>query len=333
MSPIPRHRLALSIVLTVAFAATAGPPGPSSGKILVLDNDQVVEGQIDRVGDRYRIVRDGGETSLPASRVLWLGVDRTGACEFLKGRIDARDANAHLRLARWCASVELRTEALDETRAALSLKPAHAEALRFLKHLETAPILPTAATVPAPSSPAAVAVEPAPVEVGAETFKRFVTKVQPVLMNACANCHAASATGTFKLQRVFADGLNNRAATHLNLATVATQIDRANPTKSKLLTMAVTAHGGATVPPLRDRSATPYRQIDEWVALVAAERTPIPSGSQTTTKDADPPLWNVEAKPPAKDEQKGGPVDPFDPAIFNQQYYPGKVRDASEKRP
>jgi hypothetical protein len=300
---------------------------------LILDNGQVMEGRVDRVGERYRVVKDGGETWLPATRVQSVCNDLAAAYQTLSGRFGANDADAHLRLARWCESVGLREQALTETKAALTLKPNHAAAQRYWQHLQEPPIIPVAATVTAPAPPPAP--EPPPVEVGSEALKRFTLKVQPLLMNACARCHAGRTATVFKLQRVYAGDPNHRAATFWNLAAAAAHIDLANPNGSKLLTMAGSGHGGDPTPPIRDKA--PHKTLEDWVTLVATDRrqqqgspAPKPQPAETTSADIKP-----ENKP--EKEKANGPVDPFDPAIFNRQHHPNPAEagagDAEPKRP
>jgi hypothetical protein len=322
MKPISRILCAALIAAGCSVAAIAGPP--PLGTVLILVNGQVIEGRVDRVGERYRIVKDGGETWMPAARVQSVCADLPAAYQTLSGRIASRDADGRLRLARWCESVGLRAEAVHETMAALTIRPTYAAAQRYLQHLEEPPVVQAAAIAPAPAPTAAP--EPPPVDVGAEALKRFTTKVQPLLMNACANCHAGPTATAFKLQRVYPGGGDTRVVTYWNLATAAAQIDPANPAASKLLTLATTVHGGGTIAPIHDK--LPYKTLQDWVTLVAAERRP-----QTATPAAKPQM--VEPVVETKVEKEPGPADPFDPTIFNRQHHPNPAGpgDSDPKRP
>jgi len=307
-----------------AVAASAAPP---LGTVLILDNGQVIEGPVERVGERYRVVKDGGETWLPTARVQAVCADLAAAYQSLRSRISADDADAHLRLARWCESVGLRDQALSETKASLSIKPTHASAQRFWQHLQEPSVVQAAAS--APALPASPAQEPPPVEVGPETLKRFTTQIQPLIMNTCARCHAAPTATAFKLQRLYSNELN-RSATYWNLAAAAAHIDAANPSASKLLTLAGGVHGGDALPPIRNK--VPLKTLEDWVTLVASERRP-----QAPTATPKPqPAETAETKTETtKSEKVNGPVDPFDPAIFNRQYHPNSAGpgDAESKRP
>src|SRR5262245_17024535 len=307
------------------FALNAAVAPPSLGTVLILDNGEVIEGQIDRVGERYRVVKDGGETWLPAGRIQAVCADLAAAHQSLSSRIGATDADARLRLARWCESVGLRDQAILETNAALTIKPNHSAAKHYWQHLQEPVVVQAAATTPAPI-PSPVS-QPPPVDVGADALRGFTTKVQPLLMNLCAKCHAGPMATAFKLQRVYPGDPNHRAGTHWNLAAAAVHIDCANPSTSKLLKFASSGHGDAT-PPIRDKAQ--YKSLEDWVSLVAAERRP---HNLTPAPSARPQAAETIAE--AKVEKEIGPSDQFDPAIFNREHHPNadKPVDAQPKRP
>jgi hypothetical protein len=279
--------------------------------------------------------REGGETWVPADRVVTVAADLPAVYRFLRDRANPNDAAARIRLARWCDANGLRAAAAAEARAAVELSPRSAEAktLHALLHRKVSG--PAPASVPVKPAAASVVVAAAdPVDCGAEAFKRFATKVQPVLVNACADCHVRENAGKFRLERTSPDALNVRTATQQNLVAALAQIDRAKPSASPLLLHATTAHGGAAVPPLRDRGVVPYRQLEEWVAMVAGESAPsapvaravVPASLEQVpgaTKPDEKPATEFGADATAPKE---GPKDPFDPAIFNQQHHPTRPK-------
>ena len=59
-------------VLPSADSPTPADRRPAHGKVLVLENDQTLAGDIERAGDLYRVRRLIGETTVPADRVLRL---------------------------------------------------------------------------------------------------------------------------------------------------------------------------------------------------------------------------------------------------------------------
>src|SRR5688500_10836658 len=153
--------LALAGGLTLASGPglRAGEPARTApGKVLVLDNDATLEGDIERVGDRYRVRRSVGETWIPADRAARLCDSKEDALAFLRRRANLDDPDERLRLARWCHLHGLRDQALAEARAALGLRPGHEESRRLVQYLgqPDRPAGGAAAAAPAarPQSPA-----------------------------------------------------------------------------------------------------------------------------------------------------------------------------------
>src|SRR5262249_61887515 len=85
LSPAMKTLIRFSL-WAVAVAATAGTTlcatEPETGRVLVLDNERTLEGQIERVGDQYRIRRTIGETWLPANKALCVCGSREEAYQF-----------------------------------------------------------------------------------------------------------------------------------------------------------------------------------------------------------------------------------------------------------
>jgi hypothetical protein len=316
---------AFALVVAASLAAGADPPAAA---VLLLDNQQVLTGQIEKVGDQYRVRRNGGETVVPAGRVAAACADIGAAYQFLRTKVSDNDADGRLRLARWCDSNGLRAEAAAEAKRAAELAPNRAVIRATYEQLQRRADLPAPPQAPAVLPAAILSAPVESVDCGAEVFKKFATKVQPVLMNTCASCHAGEHAGRFRLERVYTDGVAGRTATQKNLAITVALIDRSKPSASPLLQSATTAHGGAALPPLRDRGVPAFRQLDEWVKLVvgegpAATEQPPQSAVVSTVATTPSTVQNGEfATPPPTKEERPGPKDPFDPTIFNQQHHP-----------
>jgi hypothetical protein len=345
----------------VLRAAESLPTRPTS--VLVLDNERTLEGDIERVGEQYRIRRTLGELWIQRENVLCLCKDRKEAYEFLRSRANLRDPDERLRLANWCHRQGLREQALNEVAAAVELRPHHAESRRLLRNLQRAASTPpAAATTRVQEEPDA---GPTPPQVNTESLSLFVTKVQPILMNACANCHATGRGGAFKLTRTYDHG--NRRITQQNLAAVLAQVNRGRPQLSPLLTKSLSVHGTPgemAQPVLKSRDVPAYRSLEEWVRLtletnpqlleVASNNTtPLVAVEWKTApetavpeKTGTRPLEVSKATPPGplpppqtevKETAKVAPappvtepVDPYDPLIFNRQMHPGQKVEGSK---
>jgi hypothetical protein len=257
--------LAAGVPAWAVLRAQDPPAVRSTGHVLLLQNQGILEGEIERHAGQFRVRRGGGETWVAAERVLWLCADWEEAFAFLSRQANLHDADERVRLALWCDHNGLREHALAEAEAAVRLRAEHAGARRLLERLRNTAKAPAAA-----GKPAEPAEEPAPaVDLNAESLAVFTSRVQPILMNACACCHATGRGGKFKLMRCY-DATVNRRGLYVNLAAVLAQIDLDEPPESPLLYKAFSAHGGPAKAPLGGRQSTPYQILEDWVATVVA---------------------------------------------------------------
>jgi hypothetical protein len=297
------------------------------GGALILDNEQLVEGEIRREGDQVIIRRGRSEISIPSKRVVEIVADRQAALQLMRERSNRRDPDERLRLIRWCLANDLRAEALGEAEDLLKSRPEDAKFREFVAGLRQLGPTPHVAPSSAKTSSNKV-VEVDPLDYNPESFGMFVSRVQPILMNVCIGCHNNDKAGKFSLVR--SDDSSRNAALH-NLAMTVKQLNRANPAESAFLLKSISVHGTAVRPPLRDRQHPAYANLEAWVnlAVVPEDGEPLPvkpmievkvepkkppstPGFGETSKSKPLPVPQTEAK------------DPFDPAIFNGTIQPEK---------
>jgi hypothetical protein len=342
----------LAFVAPAWAAVRAAQPetAPTTGKVLVLDNERTLEGDIERVGEQYRVRRPVGELWVRAENTLRLCRTKEEAYTFLRSQANLRDPDEHLRLAHWCHQQGLRGQALQEATAAVELRPTHAESRRLLLSLQRAAVHSSPTQPVKPREEGESAPTSQPPELSTESLSLFLSRVQPILMNACANCHATGRGGAFKLIRTYEVGMIGRRTTQQNLAAVLEQIQKDRPSASPLLTKAVSIHGKPgemTQSPLKNREEAAYRSLEEWVRITVENTAPriakmdrrvstptaerVGAGDTVTTAELSAPrpaqtskTAFAEAKPSAKGEgdTPPEPVDPFDPVIFNGQMHP-----------
>jgi hypothetical protein len=253
-------------VCAVGLVRAQESPAGKTGRVLILANQRGMEGDIRLEGNQYHIRRTAGEVSLPATPTMRLFADWDAALAHMSSQANLRDPDERLRLARWCQMNGLTGQALVEAKAAVHMRPGHAESKQLLAILERA-----ARNTPAAPAPATT-VEPAaapPVDLSADAMNLFNTRIQPILMNACASCHATGRGNEFRLQRCH-DATLNRRATQLNLAAVLAQIRWDEVASSPLLFKSLSAHGATTQAPFSSRQAKPYQYLQEWVQTVVA---------------------------------------------------------------
>jgi len=348
---------------SVAWAADTAPV--SSGRVLVLENERALEGEIRWEGGNYCVRRAAGEFWLTGDKVLALCANWEEAFAFVRSQTNLRDPDERLRLARWCQAYGLRSEALAEATAALQMRPSHTASRQLVTLLQRS-ASPAEKASPAPSAQVAQLPASAPpaIDLSAESLGMFSARVQPVLMNTCASCHAGPKTATFRLVRAAGTSTASRRATHQNVAAVLAQIDPVHPNSSPLLMRAVTDHGKAGQAPVKAQSP-PYRILQEWIQLtlatnpflreqataggtitkVSAEvhptvrevpvnRSPADADNKAAPAIPRPLLSTGDPTPPTQPMSKpreNAPVDDFDPALYNHQFHPERTVSTPER--
>lgn len=325
----------LLIVLALSPRAVTADEPPTTGRVLVLDNERTLEGEVERVGEQYRVRRSVGETWVPGERVLRLCQTREQAYEFLRSRANLVDADERLRLANWCYLHGLREQALAEVTAAVELRPEHAESRRLLRNLQrhATAALPSERDIERrEAGPPAVS---SPVELTTESLSLFVTKVQPILMNACASCHAGGDKQTgFRLTRAFEFNTAHRRTLQANLTAVLAQINVDTPAASPLLLKAVSVHGEMAQPALKGRQSAAYKTLEEWVRVTLDGNPQLRYRAPTATvatalESPEQSVGSFSKEQGQTAAPESNKTDPFDPDAFNRQVHP---KQAEEKK-
>src|SRR5436309_8034809 len=121
----------ISLIVALGLGAFFGlsargtePPTDGQGHVLLLDNDKVLEGEIERQEGHYRVRRGSSEIMVPAAKAVRLCTGWDEALAFLKARTNLQDPDERLRLARWCHANGRLEQALQEAGAAVEMRPA-----------------------------------------------------------------------------------------------------------------------------------------------------------------------------------------------------------------
>ena len=255
------------LVLGLVVTSHAQQPVPAplvsasaKGRVLVFKTERTLSGEIELVGNQYRIKRLIGAIWVPADEVQALCSSLDEAYKFLRGRANPNDPDERLRLADWCRQHDLREQAINEVREASHLRPQDEHIRRMLGHLESMKSRPVQVAAPAKEPPAPR------VEVSSDSATQFAVRVQPILMNACVKCHNTGRGGQFQLTHITGSGLTDRRTMEKNLSAVLDQINAREPRLSKLLTKSVSIHGRDMLQaPLNGRDAVAFRTLEMWV--------------------------------------------------------------------
>ncbi len=304
---------------------------PSVGSVVVLQDGKVVEGHVSRTADKVVVRRGAIDQPFKKEQVKYVAASKDEAYRLALQDTKLDEPAARLRLARWCMYNGMRENALTEAKEVVRLEPANRTAAELARTLEeslrlypgdgttrvTPPVVPPAApglpAVPPPPATPPVVTVPEP-DIAPEAVVAFGPRVQPVLMNQCATCHAKSEyAGAFKLTAV-ASNETNPTATRANLVIAANQLKKADPAASPLLVKALTAHGGQTTPAFVDRDAAPFRVLHAWAYLAAGELAPPVAAAPPASPALPPaPVSPTLPPPPAQTPTAGVPMLPPPP--------------------
>ncbi len=302
-----------------------------SHQVLILQNEAIFQGRIEKLATHYSIRTENGETQIPIAKALRLCANLDEAFEFLRGRANPRDPQERLRLARWCAQYQLWEQACAETDEALRLQPRYQEAQRFQQWLKNQADGNPPAAKPASSvedkprfaddKGSALAITPPNPEpsYSAETLQVFSQKIQPLLFNSCATsgCHGGNRAGGFDLLRPSGPSQMTSSLTRQNLARTLAWIDRDDASASLLLRKAVEKHGEAKKAPIAGADAPPYRTLEAWVlkAVPGKSRELVAAGAEFASPSGPEPSRPTarEKEPPAASEPMLPPVQTLPP--------------------
>jgi hypothetical protein len=262
-----------------------------SGKVLLLENERTIEGEVDKFADFYRVRRSVGETQIPTHQVLALCSDQREAYDFLRKRTNLQDPDERFKLAQWAQVRGLLAEAHIEIQAALALRPNHDPSKRLKQVIEQMDRREKEKKL-FPEKPGIVAgndgIAPLPFEVSTDALGVFCQKIQPLLMNSCASCHATGKGGNFKLVRVYMGSSSNKRVLQNNMAAVLAQVTPQQIGASPILVKSVSVHGDLTQAPLHNRGTPAFRMLEEWIRNTV-NSTPFEPG-QTTLVSGTAPL-------------------------------------------
>jgi hypothetical protein len=296
-----------SVIFGLCFLLIGVAKASEKTQVLILDNDQLLEGVIVRDGVWYKIQNAQSETVFPANRVWKLVENRQQAYEAIRDKTNLNDVAARLKLAQWCLTNGLKEAAVVEAQAVLQAQPQNA----YAKFVMESARIPEVSITPA-RQPLPVAKEAdLPDTTTAEHLQFFLQKVQPILMNACGNCHTGERAGHFALQRNYGSA-NNRTARE-NLIAAWKQVQVKSPEKSPLLLKAITAHGPASSPPIRGEGSPAFQHLLTWATM------PTQLGNFVGTEPK-----TDEPKAVSKTQSNTTPkhTDAFDPEEFNSRFGP-----------
>ncbi len=353
--------LALHAADPCAAADGSAPAAPQEGasSILLLLNGELIQGQVARLEQQYRVVLPTGRIFVPIASVEAVCDTLQDAYELRRSRIVQGQAQDHAELAQWCQRHGLENMAEQELTIACQLEPNNPMVGLIQRRLEAARMplesADQASTEAADVGPTPQQLEDFAAGLPAGTVEAFTRVVQPLLLNRCATagCHTERSDNEYRLERSRPGVPLGRTSTYRNLLATLKLVDVTNPDQSELLRPKQCPNRLQSATNASLSQSGQYRFLVAWVTLLAhnstgpaAPRTAAsPASAPQTIRTGPPPVSEISApaappsaSPMASDSPfniapaetasfapdtappPAAALDPFDPEIFNRRY-------------
>lgn len=318
------------------------PVAAPAESVLLLQNGQVLRGEISRKGGDYLVVSPGIQLLVREHQVEMHCQSLEEVYRHRRSRMDLQSAQSHLEMAQWCLKHQMLPAAKQELFDAVSLDRRHPLIPVIERRLELAESPPATILPASADSKPLVAAGPSSDELDRivrgmppKTMEMFTAKIQPILLSNCATaaCHGQPGGQGFQLSRIPSSSRTSPGLTQRNLYATLPWIDQEDPSASPLLNVPLKAHGTARGPVFTKQHESQYRQLVEWChrmapspVLAASHQEPVvPKKPQRQTR---PAAERGVSMPPSR------PADPFDPEAFNRQFAPKREpqSEPSEQR-
>ncbi len=287
----------LLLVLTYCPPSTTSGQESTYNALLLKDTDRVIVGRIAQRGDFYEVeLAVDSKISIPTGKVAALGKSVEELYHTKRRSISQWSVGDHYQLTRWCLVNNLLSQATEHYAETAKRAPDHARvkqlavelADRLARDVEFREFmgLPPLASAPPPSvapyganASAAAAVVTASaydssVAKHPEIARRFIERVQPILMNRCSQsaCHGAHSANKLRLLEPYSK-TNARTSTE-NLASVLGQISHRQNELSPLVHFATQPHGTQKAPAIAVTESQLLAELHNWIEFA---RNPVVS--------------------------------------------------------
>lgn len=272
------------IVVGLIGTASVRAPGqgaasqhvPSGVCVLLLDNEQAIEGEIAVADGCYSVRLKDGTIRVRQQDVRMVCRSYEECYVRMQAASQPDSIHDHLRLASWCTRYGLDELARRELAAAEAIDPHHAMVAVLRRRLEAsiAPKKPPRADTDAETALDTAELERIVASLPTPTVESYTAAVQPLLLNQCAaaGCHGGRSESDYQLLRAPANRLPSQRITQRNLAATLEWINTDRPEASPLLTVPLTPHGTSQAAIFTEKQLDQYRRLVVWVYSVAASR-------------------------------------------------------------
>ena len=275
----------------------AATPSPATPSVLLLTNGRLLQGPINRDGDHFVITQNGGEIRFHHNQVEDVFSKLIDVYKYKLDQVPPNDPDEHMKLARWCLGQNLTNEARTELQTVLNFSPTSNDAKLMLAAINASEaraaarpqvdpaLVQTAGQMPTPTGkddarPAEIdtnvlrlagkeftavglpVIFDLPPAIAVKRAQQFTQVVHRVLQESCAKCHNEKYQGNFQLVEVKKRHDFTADVIRANLDATLKLIDRANPSRSELLSTCLIPHGnGPNKKPIFRGSNDPRFQV------------------------------------------------------------------------
>ncbi len=257
------------------------------GALLLKETDRVISGKIVQRGEFYEVeIATDSKVFIPLNKVAHFGKSLEDLYQTKRLAISQWSVGDHFQLSRWCMVNDLLDHAAEHYSETARRAPSHPRVKQLASELADrisrdaefrifaglpplADPAQTRATKPNNSSPVVTA---STFESGGgnhpEITRRFVERVQPILMNRCsqAACHGGQSSSRMRLLEPY-HRANTRTASE-NLTNVLEQISLSTHALSPLEQYATRPHGTQTSPAIALTETGLLTEIRNWIDFV-----------------------------------------------------------------
>jgi hypothetical protein len=268
-------------------------------QLVLLTDGRIISGIVSEEGSMVVVTQPYGAMRFPHRRVEQVFHSIREVYKYKLDQLPDRDVDERLKLARWCLSQKLESEARQQLEAILEMSPNNPQAHAMLVSLDQAearlavrerdPNVRQTAGEGAPvdgSQPAALdasvisgarrrmgindlpVVFDLPPALAVKRADEFARYVHPVLQSYCAKCHNERYEGDFQLVQMKTKADRTPDALRANLDATLRLVDRENPTRSVLLSSSLRPHGRSQNPrPIfQGSNDQAYRILATWTS-------------------------------------------------------------------
>jgi hypothetical protein len=320
-------------------ALDPGAPNTAEGRFLpkwvLLRSGHLDQRDIMKDAAGYLWRKFGASGRFSFTEVVAVVDTKADVYKYKRNRIADNDLSERMELANWCLRHVMVEEATEEAKAVLKIDPKNAKAIQFLKRLQSEEGRQKAAAEggSAPGGGGNLAGDAA--GFGDDALNMFTKNIQLILMNKCGNCHANPRhEGAFQLASTKRP---NPASTSRNFKAAESFVDLKNPSRSKLLEMALTPHGGVKsgVAPFAGPNDVAFKNLRKWTITLAKnwhEAFAQPDDMPFIAND-DLPDWSIRRPTAAPPKKNTAVASKMKPAPDQPGFTSAAADDAPPPRP